>query len=425
MKNEVEKYQAGDLPALTAEQVRSRVNLIQQVMRGVMKNGTDYGTIPGAGEKKTLFKSGAELLAATFQIAVDPLVEDLSTSDEVHFRVVCRATSQVTGDYLGSGIGEASSDEEKYHWRKAVCEEEFNEAAEDRRRIKWSKGRGGTAYQTKQVRTNPADVANTVLKMAKKRAQVDMTLTVTGASGMFTQDMEDLPPELRTQVAEAETPGGQVADEIIDPDTLGAVLRIAAKKGFDHDKVAKFLRLRQNFRGPVEEMTVAMGQALMKGLDTMADAEATPAPEASPATQEAAAPSSGVEAPPTPVGPETIDSEAVEDEEDGLDEADLKFLASLKGGGAEPEPAEKAETTETPASQKSTKQQREMITAQMKDIVDAYHIADEATAREWIDEVAGRKNTILTQLTQEQAAEVITQFRGAITAHLTEREETR
>ena len=47
-----------------------------------------------------------------------------------------------------------------------------------------------------QVRTNCADVANTVLKIGKKRSLVDGILTVTGASDIFTQDIEDLPEEL-------------------------------------------------------------------------------------------------------------------------------------------------------------------------------------------------------------------------------------
>src|SRR5690606_20296729 len=53
------------------------------------------------------------------------------------------------------------------------------------------------AFAVKQVRTDPADVANTVLKMAKKRAQIDMTLTALAASDIFTQDIEDLPEEMR------------------------------------------------------------------------------------------------------------------------------------------------------------------------------------------------------------------------------------
>jgi hypothetical protein len=42
------------------------------------------------------------------------------------------------------------------------------------------------------VRTHPADLANTVLKMAKKRAFVDAVLTGTAASSIFGQDLEDV-----------------------------------------------------------------------------------------------------------------------------------------------------------------------------------------------------------------------------------------
>ncbi|MGA9670643.1 MAG: hypothetical protein WBQ94_15640 [Terracidiphilus sp.] len=52
-----------------------------------------------------------------------------------------------------------------------------------------------------QVRQEPADLANTILKMAKKRSQIDATLTVTGASSMFEQDLEDLPEETRQEMA--------------------------------------------------------------------------------------------------------------------------------------------------------------------------------------------------------------------------------
>jgi len=48
--------------------------------------------------------------------------------------------------------------------------------------------------------TDLADTYNTVLKMAKKRALVDATLTATAASDIFTQDLEDYTPP---EVAEA------------------------------------------------------------------------------------------------------------------------------------------------------------------------------------------------------------------------------
>lgn len=190
-----------DRPA-TAAEIRAQVNLIQEVMAAVMKENVHYGTIPGT-PKPTLYKPGSEKILSTFRIAIEPIVTDLSTHDEARFRVETRATSQPTGMYLGSGTGEASSNEEKYRWRKAVCQEEFDETPEDRRRQVWKKGQNGT-YQIPQVRTNHADVANTILKMAKKRSQIDVTLTVTAASDVFAQDIEDLPEGIREAVAHEE-----------------------------------------------------------------------------------------------------------------------------------------------------------------------------------------------------------------------------
>ncbi|KKK45822.1 hypothetical protein LCGC14_3164830, partial [marine sediment metagenome] len=147
----------------------------------------------GCGDKKTLLKPGAEKLLSTFKIANDPEVEDLSGEDEIRYRVKCRLTSMETGRFLGTGIGECSSEEEKYKWKKAVCNEEWEETDPSRRREKWFKGYGNNKpYQVKQIRTNPADVANTVLKMGKKRSLIDGTLTVTAASDIFAQDLEDV-----------------------------------------------------------------------------------------------------------------------------------------------------------------------------------------------------------------------------------------
>lgn len=175
---------------LTAGEIRDNVNLVQSVMKAVMKEGTHYGQIPGT-PKPSLWKPGAEVLASTFRIAVSYKIEELSGDDLVRYRVTAIGTHQPTSIFMGEGMGECSSNEEKYKWRKAV-EAEFKDTAENRRRIKY------TSQSTiKQVRTEPADMANTILKMACKRAQVAMILNVTAASDIFTQDIEDLPPELR------------------------------------------------------------------------------------------------------------------------------------------------------------------------------------------------------------------------------------
>lgn len=198
MEHAIVATQPMQVMALTAENIKAQVQLIQKVMRSVMKEGTHYGKIPGV-DKKMLFKPGAEVLCATFRIAPSYQIDDLSDGDSIRYRVRCIATHQGTNTILGEGMGEGSTNEEKYRWRAAVCPEEFEETPEDRRRVKWKRGNNGN-FTVEQVRVVPADIANTVLKMACKRAQVAMTLNVTAASDIFQQDLEDMPDELREHV---------------------------------------------------------------------------------------------------------------------------------------------------------------------------------------------------------------------------------
>lgn len=181
--------------------VTRHVIAVQEVMRSVMKPNVHYGAIPGAGEKPTLLKPGAEVLCMTFRIADEYEIVDLSTAGAVRYRVKCIGRHQATGVALGSGLGEASTDEEKYRWRKAVCDAEFEGTPADMKRTKYGRKSGGH-YTVQQIRTEPADLANTVLKMACKRAKIAMVLNVTAASDMFSQDLEDLDAELVRHLAE-------------------------------------------------------------------------------------------------------------------------------------------------------------------------------------------------------------------------------
>ncbi len=180
---------------LTAADMRAQVNLVQEVMKAVMKKEMHYGVIPGT-QKPTLYKAGAEVLCATFRIADKYDISDLTVDGMARFRVRCIGTHQGTGIVLGEGMGECSSHEEKYKWRGALCDEEFEATPENLRRVKFKKYQGKVS-KTAQIRTESADQANTILKMACKRAKIAMTLNVTAASDIFTQDIEDLPAELR------------------------------------------------------------------------------------------------------------------------------------------------------------------------------------------------------------------------------------
>lgn len=190
-ENEIQVAGSSDLMngATSIQNVMARVQLIHTVMEKVMKKDTHYGVVPGTN-KPTLLKPGAEVLATTFQLAPTVTTEIERTADAI------RVTAHVSlhsfnGQFLGEGVGECSTGEEKFKWRASVSDEEFNSVPEDKRRVAYKKGRSGP-YTIKQIRQNPDDMANTVLKMAKKRAFVDAILTVTGASDIFTQDVEDM-----------------------------------------------------------------------------------------------------------------------------------------------------------------------------------------------------------------------------------------
>ena len=179
--------------------------VIQEVMKAVMKKDVHYGVIPGT-DKPTLYKAGAEKLCLVFHLGDEYRVEDLSVGvDAIRYRVTCIGRHQQTGIEMGQGIGEASTGEEKYRWRKAVCKEEFEATPVNLRRVKYGRKSGGH-YTVEQIRTEPADVANTVLKMAAKRAKMAMVLNVLAASDAFGQDLEDLSDELREHLTEGDAP---------------------------------------------------------------------------------------------------------------------------------------------------------------------------------------------------------------------------
>lgn len=199
MTKELATRPAGEVAAYTPRSIIELAQtkaVIQQLLKAIMKGpdknnplGVHYGKIPGT-PKDTLLKPGSELILSTFRISADIEVEDLSTPDCIRYRV--KTIGRIPdGTIVGYGVGECSTDEEKYKWKKPSCKEEFEAADADRKRIKWG-SYNGKATQTQQIRTIPADLANTILKMAKKRSQIDLALTATGASDVFDQDLEDL-----------------------------------------------------------------------------------------------------------------------------------------------------------------------------------------------------------------------------------------
>lgn len=209
--------QADNGGTMTLADVKGHIQIIQEVLRGCMKKNVHYGVIPGTKGKPSLWKPGAELIFTTFRLGTEPTIEELGEG----YRVSVRVFHIPSGQTVGYGMGSCSWGEEKYAWRScSPAEYAASNPANTREKF----GRDGRTYQ--QVRTNPCDLQNTVLKMAIKRARVDACLTCTAASDVFDQDIEDLGNgngnggERQNTGAKADAPR---ADELDDVKMLKAI----------------------------------------------------------------------------------------------------------------------------------------------------------------------------------------------------------
>ena len=118
--------------------------------------------IPGCGRKPALLKAGAEHLAAIFDYRSTCTILNRFADYQQKFVLyeVQTTIRDAAGNVIAEGIGSCNSRERKY------------------------------------LRTDFATNINTVLKMAKKRSYVDAILTACHASGVFTQDIEDISSSL-------------------------------------------------------------------------------------------------------------------------------------------------------------------------------------------------------------------------------------
>ncbi len=235
------------MPTLTPKQFTEREQLIKD-LREMLVEGTDYGVIPGT-EKPTLLLPGAQKVCAYFgyvpRYTFDVAIEDWSGAQHgeplFYYRLVCDLEKD--GKRVGSGLGSCNSWETKYRFRwmtnppagmdrdklvtrdASLYEPAFaikaketggkygkplsywerwdaaiasGEAVKDETR-KTKDGRPMTGYRMGGVEYRVPnesfpDTINTVLKIGKKRAYIDGTLSATGLSQYFHQDLEDMDP---------------------------------------------------------------------------------------------------------------------------------------------------------------------------------------------------------------------------------------
>ncbi|MHC4891660.1 MAG: hypothetical protein ACYTEO_19595 [Planctomycetota bacterium] len=188
-------------PIVTTDDVVNQVQTIQELMKRVMQEGQHYGKIPGCGDKPTLLLPGAQKIALLFGFSPEYEVDRYEIpGGHREYEVTCRLLHRQTGNLIGEGVGNGSTQEGKYKYRSENTGDEVPKEYWEHRDPSLI---GGPAYSVRKQKEkwyifhrvehdNPADYHNTVKKMAKKRAYVDAVLTATAASDIFTQDIEDM-----------------------------------------------------------------------------------------------------------------------------------------------------------------------------------------------------------------------------------------
>lgn len=197
--------------ALSIDELHRNLEFIRDVMRREMKEGQDYGKIPGTGEKPTLLQPGAQKLLMTFNLTEAVKSEVLRQFEGHHREYELTLTVKAPNGKEWDGVGTCSTLESKYRYRKVertcpTCGKQAiipGKAEFGGGWLCWKKKGGcGAKFVSADPKIvsqpsgraeNPdiADTWNTVRKMAFKRALVHASINATNTSELWTQDLEE------------------------------------------------------------------------------------------------------------------------------------------------------------------------------------------------------------------------------------------
>jgi hypothetical protein len=268
------------MPVLDLATAVRRHNFMTQVAQTLMVEGTDYGTIPG-GSKPTLLKPGAERLCTLFGLS--PRIAEMTAEEDwdgekhggepfLYYRIRIELTKN--GILLGEGVGSCSSRESKYRYRagERKCpkcgkpaiirgREEFGGgwicfSKKGGCGAKYKDGDGAIEAQPTGRVINPdiADCANTILKMAHKRALVAAVLIATNASEFYSQDTEDLEV---IDVPSAQSPRAPAA---VNRASAEQAKPASSQEGKPQSKPENLARPWQTFRGMIDAFAALHGR---------------------------------------------------------------------------------------------------------------------------------------------------------------------
>jgi hypothetical protein len=192
---------------MSVQSVKQQFDVVNDLYKQIMIQDEHFGKIPGT-KKDTLFKAGAEKLNILFKLV--PKIEKENKVDlgngHREIEMTIGLYHRETEKFWGQGTGSCSTMESKFRYRSGdnfeVTEEAIPKDAKEKKAEYRKQGYGmkkgdgvwaWVKYLSEDKVENPdiADVYNTVRKMAYKRALVSATITATGVSDIFTQDVAE------------------------------------------------------------------------------------------------------------------------------------------------------------------------------------------------------------------------------------------
>lgn len=193
-----EKRQVLDISPKEVKKQFEAIHQFQILVKRSLHDGHDFGVIQGT-DKPTLLKPGAEKIAKLLNCFDDySLLDVVRNWDKpfFHYEVKCILYEMSSGTKVSSGIGECNSYESKYRyrwvpeWKLTKDQEAMKDTVHSDTRYSKKKKRDFTFYRFEN--DDIFSQVNTILKMAKKRALVDATLSAGRLSDLFTQDLEEI-----------------------------------------------------------------------------------------------------------------------------------------------------------------------------------------------------------------------------------------
>lgn len=218
--------------------LKQQYDLFRELQHQVLEEGVDYGFPAGKksqDQKPSLYKSGAEKLTRLFNLIPEfQILEKVEKDDFIMYAFRCILKTR-DGLQVGEGYGACNS-KEKPGWN-----------------------------------SNPWAFQNNILKMAKKRAHVDATLTGLGASNVFTQDLEDMADENMEQKIPVQQTAQQTQEGVTEKQSKMIhvlIKQVAEAAGCSIDDVIQDIKDKWNVQSS-KELTKEQASRVIEHLQTI------------------------------------------------------------------------------------------------------------------------------------------------------------